>query len=115
MKNLFGIVFFAAFLLQIEAYGQKKAAADTTITFRVWGNCEMCKETIERAVDLKGVKKANWDQEKKMLSVTYNQAKINEEELHKRIAAEGYDTEKAKGDDNVYASLPDCCRYDRKK
>lgn len=115
MKTILSLILIALSFSRIEAYGQKKGAADTTITFKVWGNCEMCKETIERAADIKGVKKAIWDQEKKMLTVTFNQAKTNEEELHKRIAAEGYDTEKAKGDDKVYATLPDCCRYERKK
>jgi len=34
---------------------------DSTIAFKVFGNCEMCKERIEKAAKGKGVIKVNWD------------------------------------------------------
>jgi len=86
-----------------------------TTTFKVWGNCEMCKATIEKALDVKGVKAANWNTETKMIEVVYVPSKISEEKIHQLIAASGYDTEKAKADDKVYGNLHNCCKYPRKQ
>ena len=30
-------------------------------TFKVWGNCEMCKETIEGSLKKEGITKAEWN------------------------------------------------------
>lgn len=85
-----------------------------TITFKVYGNCGMCKKTIEGAVrKMEGVKSANWDTDSKMLTVNYNTEKVNELDIHKQVAAAGYDTEKEKASDKDYNSLMGCCKYDR--
>src|SRR3972149_456252 len=55
-----------------------------TITFKVFGNCDMCKSRIEKSL------------------------KINE-----CISAVGHDTEKQKAPDKVYNKLHKCCKYDR--
>lgn len=86
-----------------------------TIQFKVYGNCEMCKATIEKALDVKGVKAANWNTETKLIEVVYVPAKITEEKIHELIAASGYDTEKAKASDKVYGDLHSCCKYPRKQ
>ena len=106
-----GLLLSILFLTSL-AFGQKK---DTTITFKVWGNCEMCKRTIETALEVKGVKDAAWDKDTKMISITYNPEKITEDKIHQLIAASGYDTEKTKGDDKAYQGLPHCCQYQRKQ
>jgi len=83
-------------------------------TFKVAGNCEMCEETIETAVNaLAGVKEADWSQETKMIHVSFNSDKVKLSEIHKAIANAGYDTEKEKADDEVYNSLLGCCQYTR--
>lgn len=114
IQNIFLLVFF---LLSVTVgYGQTKAGSDEQkLSFKVWGNCDMCKTTIEESLDVKGVKSANWNVETKILNITFIPSKISEEKLHKLIAASGYDTEKAKGDDKAYDALPGCCHYDRKK
>jgi mercuric ion binding protein len=83
-------------------------------TFKVWGNCEMCKETIEGSLKVEGVSKADWSPETKMISVAYDTTKINLDKIQKNIALVGYDNEKYKGDDAAYNELPGCCQYDRK-
>ncbi len=103
---LLSVFFIANFV-----FGQKN---DTTITFKVWGNCDMCKHTIETALDVKGVKLAEWDKNTKIISVTYNPEKINAEKIHELIAASGYDTEQKRGDDKAYQRLSPCCHYERK-
>lgn len=80
--------------------------------FKVAGNCGMCKNTIETATkSLEGVNFAIWDQETKMLKISYNGSKISLEEIHKIIAKAGYDTEKATADQTSYDNLPACCKY----
>jgi mercuric ion binding protein len=83
-------------------------------TFKVWGNCEMCKETIEGSLKVEGVTKADWSTETKMISVTYDTTKITLDQIQKNIALVGYDNENYKGDDKTYSELPECCQYDRK-
>ena len=86
----------------------------TSSTFKVWGNCDMCKETIEGSLKVDGVTKADWSTETKMISVAYDTTKITLDQIQKNIASVGYDNENYKGDDNAYNELPGCCQYDRK-
>ena len=90
-------------------------AQTTKAKFKVYGNCEMCKKTIENSLDVKGVKSVDWNMDTKMIEITYQVDKISEDKLHQLIAAAGYDTEKSKADDKAYATLPECCQYTRKK
>lgn len=82
--------------------------------FKVWGNCEMCKETIEKSLKIAPVQAAIWNVETKMITVRYDEQRISLDSIQKRIAAVGYDSEKFRGSDKAYANLPDCCRYERK-
>jgi len=82
--------------------------------FKVSGNCEMCKSTIEKAAtSLAGVHKAEWNMDTKQIHLSFNKDKVSLSEIHKAIAAAGYDTEKMKADDNTYKKLPACCHYTR--
>ena len=83
-------------------------------TFKVWGNCEMCKETIEGSLNVEGVAKAEWSTESKMIVVNYDSTKINLDQIQKNIEIVGYDNEKYKVDEKAYSNLPECCQYDRK-
>ncbi|AXG70798.1 heavy-metal-associated domain protein [Kordia sp. SMS9] len=81
-------------------------------TFGVRGNCGMCKETIEKAAhSVKGVAKATWDVKKKSIEISYDEYVVNENVVHKAIAAAGYDTDKMEGDKEAYSNLPKCCQY----
>lgn len=83
-------------------------------TFGVRGNCGMCKNTIEKAAkSIEGVKTANWDMDKKMITVKFDNDETNTDDIQKSIAASGYDTSDFKGDDKAYASNAKCCQYDR--
>jgi membrane fusion protein, copper/silver efflux system len=81
-------------------------------SFKVSGNCEMCKERIEKsALALNGVVKAKWDIEEKLFEVEYDNKKTDLTSIHKAIAGAGHDTEFFKADDNTYKALPECCLY----
>ncbi len=86
----------------------------TSTTFKVWGNCEMCKETIEGSLKKEGITKADWNVDTKIMTVEFDTAKITLDQIQKNIASVGYDTEKYKGDDKAYSELAECCQYDRK-
>lgn len=85
-----------------------------TETFKVWGNCGMCKKTIEKSLKTKGVSTANWNKDTKMITVVFNPKKISLAQIHKKIASVGYDTELETASDEAYNNLHGCCKYERK-
>lgn len=90
---------------------QKPAKEIKTIEFKVLGNCEQCKKRIENAAFIKGVKSTSWDEETKMLKITYRADKVTEMQIHEAVAKSGHQTEKVDVDPKVYNKLPDCCKY----
>ena len=84
-----------------------------TETVKIYGNCGMCESTIEKAGNLKKVASVDWNKGTKIATITYDVTKTNQEEILKRIALEGYDSDKFLAPDDVYAKLPECCQYER--
>jgi copper chaperone CopZ len=96
--------------------GNKLQAQDAkTESFKVYGNCGMCKKRVEKAAAIDGVTKADWNVGSKLMTVTYDPSKITNVAIQKKIAAVGHDTEKEQAADSVYNKLPGCCQYDRKE
>ena len=80
-------------------------------SFKVYGNCGMCKDRIEKAVkNVNGVETAEWDKETEMLKIIHK-SDINIHDVHKAVAEVGHDTEMHKADDDIYWDLPKCCQY----
>jgi len=90
-------------------------AQTKTDTIQVFGECGMCKSRIQKTLKMEGIASAAWDTETKLLVVTYDASLISNDEIQKKIAAVGHDTEKYTADDKVYEKLPGCCHYERKK
>lgn len=87
-----------------------------TTTFKVYGNCNMCKKTIESSLkDVEGIQKAEWDVKTKMITITFNPHQITLISIKEKIAAVGYDTDEVKAQESVYNKLPNCCQYERAK
>lgn len=86
----------------------------STSAFTVWGNCGMCEETIENSLKMRGVKSSDWNSDTKIIKVIYDSSKTTLDLIEKRIASVGYDNVKYKADDKVYATLQECCQYERK-
>ncbi len=85
-----------------------------TETVKVYGNCGMCKTRIEKAAkSVDGVLKAKWDQKAKEITVTYDPAVTNLEDIEREIAAVGHDTADVRAKDETYNELHSCCKYDR--
>ena len=84
-----------------------------TETVKVYGNCDMCEKTIEKAGNLKKIAKVDWNVDTKMATITYDSKVTNQDAILKRIALSGYDSDKFLAPDNAYSKLPGCCQYDR--
>ena len=100
---------------QMTDHSKMNMTATKTETIKVSGNCGMCKDRIEAAAKVDGVTKADWNKDTKLLTLVYNPAMVKSDDVQKKVAAVGHDTEKFKAQDAVYAKLPGCCKYDRKK
>jgi len=119
MRNLliiFSVLLFACSGNKEDLTVKTEKVSGTVLksSFKVWGNCEMCKETIEGSLKAGGITAADWNVETKIISVSYDSTKINLDAIEKNIAAVGYDNAKYKGDNKAYAELPECCKYERK-
>lgn len=115
MKNskiLIALILFFGIFTTFTINAQSKKSQ--TETFKVWGNCGMCKKTIEKSLKTKSISKAEWNMETKMMTVVFNPKKISLSQIHKKIASVGYDTEQETASDEVYNKLHGCCKYERK-
>lgn len=93
----------------------KTSTAQKTETFKVSGECNMCKSRIEKTVKAEGAISADWVVKTKMLTITFDPEKTNVDALSKKLASIGHDTEKYKATDEAYSKLPGCCQYDKTK
>ena len=84
-----------------------------TISETVLGNCGMCKKTIEKAGNLKNIASVDWDKETKIAKISYDAKKTNKDEILKRIALAGYDSNSFLAPNEAYSNLPNCCQYER--
>jgi copper chaperone CopZ len=80
-------------------------------SFKVSGNCEMCKKTIESSLKVDGVEAALWNPDSKKLQVKYDPAVITIDKIHHLVADAGYDTDLVKADEKAYNGLAKCCQY----
>ncbi|QHS63602.1 heavy-metal-associated domain-containing protein [Chitinophaga agri] len=111
MKQVLSLlIVMISFLSTSGAFAQSAKTA----SFKVYGNCGMCKSRVEKALVTEGISKAEWNVNTKMMKVSYDPAKISEDAIQQRVAAVGHDTDKAAATDAVYAKLPGCCQYTRK-
>ena len=119
IKILLASVFAFITVQSVNAQSGKELINNRTKTesIKVYGECGMCKKRIEKAASsVEGVQSANWSEETKMLTLKYDLAeKEIADNVQKKIAAVGHDTEKYKANDEVYQALPMCCHYQRKK
>ena len=82
-------------------------------SIRVQGECSMCKKKIENAALSAGAANAYWDENSKMLSVSYDRYKTNTASIETAVAAAGYDTKDKLATNEAYNKLPECCQYTR--
>ena len=101
----------------IKTQNEKKEAEKHQVSsqFKVWGNCGLCKQNIEKALKVAGILKSDWNKDTKIIDVKYDTTIISLVKIHQVIASAGYDTEIAKGNEEAYNKLEKCCQYTRRK
>ena len=90
-------------------------AQSKTETFKVSGNCGMCKNNIEKAAKSAGAESALWNKDTKELTVTYNSSTTNTAKIQQKIADVGYDNVGFTATVEAYNKLHGCCKYERKE
>ncbi|MFT4752992.1 MAG: mercuric ion binding protein [Salibacteraceae bacterium] len=109
MKNLGLLIAFVAISLFSTAAFAK--GGTKTIKIQTSSQCEMCKTTIEKGMAfVKGVKKTSLDVESSILTVEYNPAKTNPDEIKRAVAAIGYDADEVVAEQKAYDNLDKCCK-----
>ena len=114
MKQINKIVLMIAAVLSLtitSCTAQIKNAKTQTV--KVYGNCGICKTNIETASNKKGISKAIWNKETKILALTFDSTKTTDDAILKNIAQAGYDNEKFLAPDDAYNKLDGCCQYER--
>ena len=107
MKNLISILTLALFsVITFKASAQSQ---DTVLI--VNGICGMCERVIEKAAQIEGVSLADWNENTKVLKLSYNPEKTSLTSISKAVAASGYDTELIAASDSAYNSIHGCCKY----
>lgn len=100
--------------VEYQPVTEVKVSALSDASFKVYGNCGMCKERIERAArSVKGVIAAEWDETSGMLKIKYRAATVGLDRIHEAIAKVGHDTDHMRTTDAQYESLHHCCKYER--
>jgi hypothetical protein len=107
MKNNNYLFISILLLITLNSFSQTKSAKIV-----VDGVCMMCEERIEKkAIDIKGIKLADWDLDNRVLKVVYNEKNITINEIHEFLGSIGHDTEKRIASDEAYSLLDPCCQY----
>lgn len=113
MKSLIRISIIICVSIFITNIGLSQTKNLKVQDVRVYGNCGMCKKTIEKAGNIKGVAKTEWDIETLTATITMDSTKTTIDDVLKKIAAAGYDSDKFRAPDKVYNNLHGCCQYER--
>lgn len=101
---------FALFMFMVQFSFAQTAQKET---FKVSGNCGMCKKTIENAAKKAGATYADWNKDSKIITVEYASESANSAKIKEQIAASGYDVPGYQAPKAAYKKLPSCCQYDR--
>jgi copper chaperone CopZ len=80
-------------------------------SYTVNGVCVQCKQRIEDAAYIKGVKYADWNVDDHSLTVKYDPTKTSANNILQSIARAGHDNDHFKATDEDYNRLPSCCHY----
>ena len=111
MKSIIQIIILSAVFTASSHISKAQKSKLDTLQIEVAGVCGMCKERIENAAYIRGVKFVEWSRETHILTAIYRKDKITEEEIHEAVIESGHDTEKLKASEEAYQKLPDCCAY----
>ncbi|MCB9173153.1 MAG: heavy-metal-associated domain-containing protein [Flavobacteriales bacterium] len=109
MKNVIQSILVLV-IMSTTAFAQKANDLEK-ISIKTSAQCEMCKQTIEKAMAYeKGVKTFNLDVATATLTVEYVAKKTSAEKIREAVSKVGYDADDVPADEKAYNNLPDCCK-----
>ena len=111
MKSLYTLLILSFSFLFHSCDAQISNPQTTSV--RIYGNCGMCKKRIEKAGNVDGIAKVVWNKDTEMAEITISKGKTTADEVLKRIAAVGHDSDDFRAQASVYNNLHECCKYDR--
>lgn len=111
--RVYGLAIIISIITTFSFISCKSAHAEKTSTFKVYGNCEMCKKTIETALEKEGIYYSNWNKDSKMIKVKFDSTMYSLDQIHVLISDAGYDTETTRATEEAYKALDECCQYTR--
>ena len=115
-SKLIALMIVAIILIGNTLYAQvKKADKYSEIKIKTSAMCDMCKESIEKALAFeKGVKSSDLNVDTKVCTVKYDAAKTTIDKIKIAISKAGYDADDVKADPKAYNKLSPCCKKDGK-
>ncbi len=107
------LIFFLLFTVSFFSPDIVLAGNPNVVTgvFKVDGTCGQCKQRIEDAAYIKGVKFAEWNKETHDLTVKYDSTKTTADKILQSVAKAGHDAGDFKATNEDYTKLPSCCKY----
>ena len=110
MKNYVLIIMTFVFMASGTAFGQKSKEVKE-IQILTSAICGDCKERIEHHMKFeKGVREAKLDLETKMLTVSFIEDKISEDDIRQAVSKIGYRADNVPADQKAVTKLPGCCQ-----
>ena len=115
-SKLIALMIVAIVFIGNTLYAQvKKADKYSEIKIKTSAQCDMCKETIEKALAFeKGVKNSDLNVDTKVCTVKYDATKTTTDKIKIAISKAGYDADDVKADPKAYNKLSPCCKKDGK-
>jgi len=105
MKTIQLIFVFALLAIGVSANDPGEITVKSSVV------CEMCKETIEEGLAYeKGIKRVFVDVEENTIYVKFNEKKLSEGEIKKKITELGYAADDMKPVKEAYDKLHACCQ-----
>ncbi len=108
MKKPLVAILFLVLMGNMDLSAQKQMQS---IIIQTSAQCEMCKETIEKALAYeKGVVSFELNMETKKVSLKYKSKKTSPEKIRKALSEIGYDADDVMANKKAYSKLPNCCK-----
>lgn len=109
MKKL--ILLAIAVIFSCGVFAQQSTAK---VTIQTNGVCQKCADLFNSQVPyFKGVKDYSYDAKTAKITVTYDAAKTNPDQLRAQISKLGYNADGVEADPAARAKLPACCRGEK--
>lgn len=108
---LIALIAFTGYSSSVKAQPKSKNPNIQSVQIKTSSVCDMCKETIEKALSYEsGVKKSNLNVSTQICTVQFDKTKTTIEKIKLAISNSGYDADEVKANKKAYDKLSPCCK-----